>query len=56
MTKNITVGVSDELAEQMVLFPEVNWSAVTRDCIMQYIKNTSTIPQLLHPLVPLPQY
>ena len=39
MTKNITVGVSDELAEQMVLFPEVNWSAVTRDCIMQYIKN-----------------
>ncbi len=38
MTKNITVGIPDELAKRMDELTEVNWSAVTRDCIEQYIK------------------
>ena len=38
MTKNITVGISDELSKRMDELTEVNWSAVTRECIEQYIK------------------
>ena len=38
MTKNITVGIPDDLAKRMDELTEVNWSAVTRDCIEQYIK------------------
>jgi Arc/MetJ-type ribon-helix-helix transcriptional regulator len=38
MTKNITVGIPDELAKRMDELTEVNWSAVTRDCIEQYLK------------------
>lgn len=38
MTKNITVGIPDELAKRMDELSEVNWSAITRDCIEQYIK------------------
>ncbi len=38
MTKNITVGIPDELSKRMDELTEVNWSAVTRDCIEQYIK------------------
>ena len=37
MPRNITVNVSDELAKRMDKFPEVNWSAVTRECIDQYL-------------------
>jgi hypothetical protein len=38
MAKNITVGISDELSGRMDELTEVNWSAVTRECIEQYIK------------------
>ena len=38
MTKNITVGISDELSKRMDELTDVNWSAVTRECIEQYIK------------------
>ncbi len=38
MSRNITVGISDELFQRMEQFKDVNWSAVTRDCIEQYIK------------------
>lgn len=38
MTRNITVGISDELLKRMDELKDVNWSAVTRDCIEQYIK------------------
>lgn len=38
MAKNITVGISDELSKRMDELTEVNWSAVTRECIEQYIK------------------
>lgn len=38
MAKNITVGISDELSVRMDELTEVNWSAVTRECIEQYIK------------------
>ncbi|SNQ59418.1 conserved hypothetical protein [Candidatus Methanoperedens nitroreducens] len=38
MTRNITVGISDELLKRMDELTDVNWSAVTRDCIEQYIK------------------
>lgn len=37
MTKNITIGISDELAKKMEEFNEVNWSAVARACIEKYI-------------------
>ena len=42
MVKNITVGISNELSESMELFNEVNWSAITRDCIEQYIKQRTS--------------
>ncbi len=38
MVKNITVGISDELSKRMDELKDVNWSAVTRECIEQYIK------------------
>ncbi len=38
MTKNITVGISDELSKRMDELKDVNWSAVTRDCIEQYLR------------------
>lgn len=38
MTKNITVGIPDDLVQRMEQLKDVNWSAVTRDCIEQYIK------------------
>jgi hypothetical protein len=37
MTKTITVGVPDDLGKRMEKLNEVNWSAVTRDCIEQYV-------------------
>ncbi len=41
MTRNITVGISDELIERMNTLTDVNWSAVTRNCIENYIKQRS---------------
>lgn len=38
MVRNITVGISDELVARMDTLNEVNWSAVTRNCIENYIK------------------
>lgn len=38
MTKNITVGIPDEISKRMDELTDVNWSAVTRECIEQYIK------------------
>ncbi|NPE28189.1 hypothetical protein HNV12_09505 [Methanococcoides sp. SA1] len=42
MVKNITVGISDELSNRMDEFKEVNWSAITRVCIEQYIIQRSS--------------
>lgn len=42
MAKNITVGISDELSARMDELTEVNWSAVTRECIEQYIKQRTS--------------
>ena len=37
--KNVTVGISDELAKKMEEFDEVNWSSICRKCIEKYIEN-----------------
>lgn len=42
MVKNITVGISDELSAKMDEFKEVNWSAITRICIENYINQRSS--------------
>ena len=41
MTKNITLSLPDDLAENISKFPEVNWSSVARKCIENYIENRS---------------
>ncbi|HVP17250.1 MAG TPA: hypothetical protein VMT42_07775 [candidate division Zixibacteria bacterium] len=38
MAKNITLALPDVLANQMEKMPEVNWSAVAKTCIQQYIE------------------
>lgn len=38
MAKNVTLSISDELASQMDALPEINWSAVAKTCIKQYIE------------------
>lgn len=38
MTKNITLSISDDTSKDMGEMPEVNWSAVARKCIKQYIQ------------------
>ena len=38
MTKNITLSIPDEIANQMDSMPEVNWSSVARTSITQYIE------------------
>lgn len=38
MPKNITLSLPDDLAAQMDKIPEVNWSAVAKACIKQYIE------------------
>lgn len=35
---NITVSVPEEIKEKMILFPEMNWSAVARKAIIERIK------------------
>lgn len=42
MVKNITVGISEELSAKMDEFKEVNWSAITRICIENYINKRSS--------------
>ena len=39
MAKNLTVLVDDETVQKMNLFNEVNWSAVCRQAINNYINN-----------------
>ena len=38
MPKNVTISLPDELGEAMSKLPEVNWSAVARDAIENYVK------------------
>lgn len=38
MTKNITLSISDDISKDMEEMSEVNWSAVARKCIKQYIQ------------------
>ena len=38
MPKNVTISLPDELADAMAKLPEVNWSAVARDSIENYVK------------------
>jgi hypothetical protein len=37
MVKNITLSLSQDLADQMDALPEVNWSQVARTCIQHYL-------------------
>lgn len=39
MAKNITLSVPDEVANEMTSMPEINWSAVAKASIIQYIEN-----------------
>jgi len=38
MTKNITLSIPDRIGKEMEKMPEINWSAVARKCIEQYIE------------------
>lgn len=38
MPKNITLSLPDEMASEMEAMPEINWSAVAKTCIRQYIE------------------
>lgn len=38
MPKNVTISLPDELADAMAKLQEVNWSAVARDAIENYVK------------------
>ena len=38
MPKNITLSISDDVAIQMESMPEINWSAVAKNSIRQYIE------------------
>lgn len=44
MTRNITVSISDKLANEMIHFSEVNWSEICRRAIQNYIKSRNGIP------------
>lgn len=44
MTKNITVSISDELANEMIHFSEINWSEICRRAIQNYIKTRKGKP------------
>ena len=49
VVKNITLYLSQDLADQMAALPEVNWSQVARTCIQRYItsrRNPDLIPLL----------
>jgi len=37
MPKNVTIYIPDEIAEQMLQYPEVNWSEVSRKAITEYM-------------------
>jgi predicted transcriptional regulator len=37
MPKNVTISLPDELGDAMAKLPEVNWSAVARDAIENYV-------------------
>lgn len=43
MVRNITVGISDDIAREMAQLHDVNWSAVTRECIKKYIKQRTSV-------------
>jgi len=38
LPKNVTISISDDLAEKMDAMPEINWSEVCRQCISKYIE------------------
>lgn len=38
MPKNVTISISDELAEKMAKMPEINWSEVGRQTITKFIE------------------
>ena len=46
MTKSITANIPDELHERMKEYPEVNWSAVTREAIENYIQMRKRIEKV----------
>jgi len=37
LPKDLTISISDELAEKMDMMPEINWSEVCRQAIIKYI-------------------
>lgn len=41
MGKNVTIYLPDEVAENMEKFPEVNWSEICRQAILDYIETRS---------------
>jgi hypothetical protein len=52
VVKNITLSLSQDLANQMATFPEVNWSQVARTCIQRYLtqRRNSDLTPLLNQL------
>ncbi|MGC8896170.1 MAG: hypothetical protein ACP5LB_05325 [Candidatus Bathyarchaeia archaeon] len=43
MGKNVTIYLPDDVAEKMEKFPEVNWSEVCRQAIVDYIETRSQV-------------
>ena len=43
MVKNITLSVSDELSDQMKAYPEVNWSGLARQSIINYLEQRARV-------------
>ena len=41
MGKNVTIYLPDEVAEKMEKFPEVNWSEICRQAILDYVETRS---------------
>ncbi len=43
MPKNVTIYLSNEIAEKMEKYPEVNWSEICRKAVVEYIDTRSQI-------------
>jgi len=41
--KNVTIYLSDEIAQKMEKYPEVNWSEICRKAVIEYIDTRSQI-------------
>ena len=44
---NITLAIPAELRNQMAVFPEINWSEVARQAIMEKVRTLARMNELL---------